>query len=285
MEINTITAIGAAGTAIAAALPKEISIKMYDDLAHPSAKELGELVAILPRTGKEIINSFVGLVQEYGKKNTALLAQSVEAKMKSIPEGKLVRPSTNTIIPAVQANAYNESEKLREMYANLVAKSMNADFHDKVHPAYVEIIKQLSPAEAVFLEEPGLLLQVTPICTVKYQEASTFQNIMKWNLHPNNIIRDARNGFVSVHYYNPHLFQKYGEYQRMIDNFIRLHLMEAPEGNVLSDKDSYADFYLDDVMQQIQVIPRKGYELAHVPGVLVPTTLGKDFFHTCIEDE
>ena len=100
MEINTITAIGAAGTAIAAALPKEISIKMYDDLAHPSAKELGELVAILPRTGKEIINSFVGLVQEYGKKNTALLAQSVEAKMKSIPEGKLVRPSTNTIIPA-----------------------------------------------------------------------------------------------------------------------------------------------------------------------------------------
>ena len=43
MEINTITAIGAAGTAIAAALPKEISIKMYDDLAHPSAKELGEL--------------------------------------------------------------------------------------------------------------------------------------------------------------------------------------------------------------------------------------------------
>lgn len=63
----------------------------------------------------------------------------------------------------MQANAYNESEKLREMYANLVAKSMNADFHDKVHPAYVEIIKQLSPAEAVFLEEPGLLLQATPI--------------------------------------------------------------------------------------------------------------------------
>lgn len=284
MEINTITAIGAAGTAIAAALPKEISIKMYDDLAHPSAKELGELVAILPRTGKEIINSFVGLVQEYGKKNTALLAQSVEAKMKSIPEGKLVRPSTNTIIPAVQANSYNESEILREMYANLVAKSMDADYHRKVHPAYVEILKQLSPYEALFLKEPKFLLQATPICTVNYQKSSDFKNVQGWNLHPENIIRDEDIGFTVVHYYNPHLFQKYGEYQRMIDNFIRLHLIEIPEDKFLSGKDAYADFYLDDVMKKIHVSLREGYELSHIPGVILPTVLGRDFYKICISE-
>ena len=77
---------------------------------------------------------------------------------------------------------------------------------------------------------------------------------------------------------------EYGEYQRMIDNFIRLHLIEIPEDKFLSGKDAYADFYLDDVMKKIHVSLREGYELSHIPGVILPTVLGRDFYKICISE-
>lgn len=279
MDADSFTAIG-----IAAALPKEVKSKIYDDLVHPSAKEIGEIVAIAPEAVNKLIREFPGWAYENGKAYVKIFEQVVMGKVKKIPNEKLVRPSLNTIIPAVQANSYNESEILREMYANLVAKSMDADYHRKVHPAYVEILKQLSPYEALFLKEPKFLLQATPICTVNYQKSSDFKNVQGWNLHPENIIRDEDIGFTVVHYYNPHLFQKYGEYQRMIDNFIRLHLIEIPEDKFLSGKDAYADFYLDDVMKKIHVSLREGYELSHIPGVILPTVLGRDFYKICISE-
>ena len=47
MDADSFTAIGIAGAA-AAALPKEVKSKIYDDLVHPSSKEIGEIVAIAP---------------------------------------------------------------------------------------------------------------------------------------------------------------------------------------------------------------------------------------------
>lgn len=45
-----------------------------------------------------------------------------------------------------------DSEELRNMYANLLAKAMNVDEKDKVHPAFVELIKQMAPREALILD-------------------------------------------------------------------------------------------------------------------------------------
>ena len=53
----------------------------------------------------------------------------------------------------MQAISYSmNSEELREMYSNLLAKSMNSDAKTLVHPSFVEIIKQLSPFDARFLK-------------------------------------------------------------------------------------------------------------------------------------
>ena len=56
-------------------------------------------------------------------------------------------------MPALQAISYSmDSEELRNMYANLLAKAMNVDEKDKVHPAFVELIKQMAPREALILD-------------------------------------------------------------------------------------------------------------------------------------
>ena len=43
-----------------------------------------------------------------------------------------------------------DSDELRELYANLLAKSMNKNTKSAVHPAFVEIIKQMSPNDAAY---------------------------------------------------------------------------------------------------------------------------------------
>ena len=55
-------------------------------------------------------------------------------------------------VPVVEAMRYNShKEELREMFTNLVGAAMHADSID-AHPAFVDIIKQLSPDEGKMIK-------------------------------------------------------------------------------------------------------------------------------------
>jgi hypothetical protein len=51
----------------------------------------------------------------------------------------------------LQLQFCSEQEQLREMYANLLASAMLKDTATGVHPAFVQVIQQLTPDEAVIL--------------------------------------------------------------------------------------------------------------------------------------
>jgi hypothetical protein len=69
-------------------------------------------------------------------------------------------------IPAIQAISYSMDRKeLREMYANLLAKAMTTSEKDKVHPGFVEVIKQMSPLDA---ENLRFIHSSVPITTIVY---------------------------------------------------------------------------------------------------------------------
>lgn len=127
--------------------------KAYDDLAHPSVKSLGNTASFLPRT----IGVWLGKWEKWiinGEESIRLTAQAVQEKASKIPEEKLVEPEPYVAVPAIQQLSYcYNSEELREMYANLLVSSMNTDTKGYVHPAFVDIIKQLTPDEAKLLVE------------------------------------------------------------------------------------------------------------------------------------
>jgi hypothetical protein len=55
-------------------------------------------------------------------------------------------------VPALQALTYSlVEEAIREMFANLMAADMNSDRKGDVHPAFVELIKEMTPLEAQIL--------------------------------------------------------------------------------------------------------------------------------------
>lgn len=121
---------------------------IYEDALQPTVQEVGKFVARIPRA---INAAFSGLDKwilnrEYAIDETKKL---LEIKLKNVNPEKIVTPEAYVAVPAIQAISYSmDSEELRNLYANLLAKAMNSDTKDMVHPSFVEIIKQLSPSDA-----------------------------------------------------------------------------------------------------------------------------------------
>lgn len=75
-------------------------------------------------------------------------------KVKDIPKEKIIEPPINVVGPAIESLKYTfDTKELREMYMNLLTSSMNIDKIQFAHPSYVEIIKQLTPLDALVLKK------------------------------------------------------------------------------------------------------------------------------------
>ncbi|OWR32693.1 hypothetical protein CDO73_03580 [Saccharibacillus sp. O23] len=69
----------------------------------------------------------------------------IEERLSQIPEEQRVEPPLNIVGPTLEAAKFHiEDEEIRNMFAELIASSMNVKSQDKVHPSFVEVIKQLS---------------------------------------------------------------------------------------------------------------------------------------------
>ena len=88
-----------------------------------------------------------------------------------IPDDKRQEPQLSIIGPALEASKfYIDEEVLRDMFAKLIANSMNADKQQFINSAFVEIIKQMSPLDAQILKT---------FLTEKQQAISAFVEYVK----------------------------------------------------------------------------------------------------------
>lgn len=105
--------------------------------------------------------------------NLAETKKLLEVKLKDIPAENIITPPSYVAVPALQSIAYcMDDRELRDMYAELLAHSMNINTIDNVHPTFVEIIKQMSPFDAVVFKELIKEL-VVPCIGIKYVNKST----------------------------------------------------------------------------------------------------------------
>lgn len=80
-------------------------------------------------------------------------AKDIEEKTKDIPPERIVPPSPSIAGPALQGLGFSHEEApLRDMYLNLLAGAMDADRAKGVHPAFIEVIRQLTADEATVFE-------------------------------------------------------------------------------------------------------------------------------------
>lgn len=80
--------------------------------------------------------------------------EKIAQELVIIPEESIQEPPLSIVGPALEASKYYiEEEELRTMFAKLIASSMDKSKQKYIHPSFVEIIKQLSSEDAVFLKE------------------------------------------------------------------------------------------------------------------------------------
>lgn len=89
----------------------------------------------------------------YRYKNLLAIADKVEAiHVRRKIQGKTIPIPPRIAIPMLEFASLEEDETLQEIWARLIANSTDPNFKESIHPSYVEIIRQLTPDEALILQ-------------------------------------------------------------------------------------------------------------------------------------
>ena len=245
---------------------------VYEDAIQPTVQEIGKFVARVPRA---INAAFSGLDKwilnrEYAIDETKKL---LEIKLENVDPEKIVTPEAYVAVPAIQAISYSmNSEELRNLYANLLAKAMNSDTKNEIHPSFIEIIKQMSPIDSLVFKTI-MQRESNPIIDLVYnkyesdfpiavESRTILENVTDINIAPVETICIS------------------------IENLIKQGLISIPEDKAYSDDTIYdcilkSQFYL--IKHQSYPVTPDGFIFSSKKKTIVKTHLGDLFYKICVE--
>lgn len=130
-------------------LAKQVPI--YQDAVQPAAKELGKGLEVIAKAVNAALVPVEGLVWGI-EKIREFVHSRVSEKLKDVPPDRIDSPDPHVAGPTLEALRYSgHHDELSEMFANLLATSMDRETAVNAHPSFVDIIKELTPDEAKIL--------------------------------------------------------------------------------------------------------------------------------------
>jgi len=124
------------------------AVPVYEDVAQPAAQELGKALQTVAKTVHIALAPVSALVWGYDQIKE-FVSTKVADRLRNIPPEDIITPKPNVAGPALESLRYTGHEpSLSDLYANLLAAAMDKRTAEGAHPAFVEIIKQLTPDEA-----------------------------------------------------------------------------------------------------------------------------------------
>ena len=245
------------------------AVPIYQDAIQPAAKELGKALGTVAKTVNVALAPVSALVWGYDKIKE-FVDHKVSEKLKNTPEENIVTPPAHVVGPALESLRYTGSiAELRELYANLVAASMDSRTTGNVHPSFVEIIKQLSPEEARLL---GQLESIgaEPLVTIR------------------NDREDGTGGRDEFRHFSLLGDKAKIELLRLpnnFDNLTRLGLIEIPENYVLL-RGRYEELeqhsFVASIIKHVDSQPERVSKILRK--TLIVTSLGRQFINTCVKE-
>lgn len=155
--------------------------KLTDEIASPAAKQLGEGLGDLCY----ILLSPLKFGRAAVEQKLISFIEKIKQKAESIPMENLQSPPARFIGPVLEdtIKGYNDEEYLREMFANLIASSM--DKTKSVHPRFLHIVSQLSRDDALFLKKIKNYNSYFPLSVSARVEDSAYQEDWKvFSMYP-----------------------------------------------------------------------------------------------------
>lgn len=136
-------------TEIAKAIGEVVDkVPIYQDAVQPAAKELGKGLQVVAKAVNAALTPVEGLI--WGVEQIKdFVRDKVAKKLEAVPPEEIQQPRPHIAVPAIDALRYTGTEEnLSELYANLLATSMDKATAYRAHPGFVDMIKNMCPDEA-----------------------------------------------------------------------------------------------------------------------------------------
>ncbi|MPM11636.1 hypothetical protein SDC9_57984 [bioreactor metagenome] len=247
------------------------AIPVYNDAIQPAAKEIGKSLTTVSKAINVALAPISVLIWGY-EKISVFINQRLVEKLRHIPEDNIVTPDPSVVGPALEALRFSgNNEILRELYANLIATSMDKATILNAHPGFVEIIKNMTADEALilklFINDP-----LIPLVDIKINIRNRKGEVDYLNNY-SNIGKDARCQYEDL----------CPEY---INNLCRLGLLHIPAGRSLTDPKAY-DVLInrEDFLELKTKFESEETEITCVDKYIQLTDFGSQFIKACIIDK
>lgn len=129
-------------------LGQETIKKIYEDGLSNPTKEVGKTATDLVKVAR-LFTAPIQLLAAYQDRLEKYLNQVREA----VPEERQIESPASIAGPVLEKLKYIEDENyLKDLYLNLLKKAIDREKINEAHPAFVSIIEQLSPDEALIIK-------------------------------------------------------------------------------------------------------------------------------------
>ena len=238
----------------------KVANKTYDDLASKPLKSTGNV-------GSTVIDFFHNFIlyplqkyNIYAEYKLQNYKDELVKKANKIPKESLILPRVNIFGPTLEGLKYNLDEQyIKDMFTNILISDMDSTKQSKVLPAYIDIVRQLSKDDAIFLKS--------------LKECSSYvRGFFCIELHNKDkyilLEYSDNNGKLSD-------FNIIKLNSIVIDYLIRLRLIEIPD-RVFVNQNVYDKMY--ELLHQPTMIE----VIQYTPRILSVTDFGKNFIDICL---
>lgn len=253
-------------TALAKAVP------IYEDAIQPIAKETGKALGVIGKAVNVALAPISLVVWGYDQMQN-FLENRVAEKLEKVPENRIITPPPNVAGPAIEALKFTgNDETLQDMFANLIANSLDSKTVLEAHPAFVDIIKSLSPDEGLILKVFASAQQFPMVdVRLKNKKDRGFQ-VLHRNLSRIGTIANCKHQELTSNY---------------LDNLCRLGILEIPSGRRINDPKAYEAITNDPGIVQFkkQFDGNETHSIDFEQKFITVTGIGRQFINACIIDK
>jgi hypothetical protein len=256
-----------------AEVTKEVIKPVYEDGLKPATVEVGKSLQTVAGVVNVALMPISVMVHGF-KEIEDKLKEGLSRKLNGLDKSQIVEPPLNVVGPLLEKYKYNhDTGVLSDMFISLLANSMDSERSAESHPAFVDIISQLSPDEAKLFKA----ISVSDVCpkidlALKNVEKGSY-NLVRKNLLNNSITIDLQfKNFIPAY----------------IDNLQRLNLISVTSGSMqhhYSDEKHYEELLQSPIVKSLEkLIDVEKQTVVPYKGFISVTDFGKSFYRAVTRD-
>jgi hypothetical protein len=253
------------------------AVPIYEDALQPAAKQIGMALETLAKAVRLALAPVTALV--WGAEQLeSYLVPALEARLRNVPPENVITPKLTVAGPALEALRFaGREESLRDLYANLLATAMDSETAHNAHPAFVEVLKQMTPDEAKLVQFMSAPKNTPRLVTVTIRANFKGKNDGTDLLRRFSLLAERAGAA------HPELVTSY------LDNLVRLGITEFKDDywwlGDAADEEYAATLDHPRVKELVQAIEQWDERtLRVVKGVVQVTALGRQFMGACVVD-